>query len=211
MPLTCQHLLQTHSQAWKDATVHPFLEQCKLGTIQPLQFNTWLVQDYLFVVEFTRMVARSLVAAPPAHFDILLSGLGALKDELNWFHAKAAERHLDLATQPQPTCQEYCAFMESLDSQAYPVQAVALWAIELAYNQGWQLPGTMPAPYDEFADRWGNPGFTEYVGFLEQQADEALQTAAPEVQRQTEAAFLEVARLEQDFWQMAFNAVMGDG
>ncbi len=152
------------------------------------------------------MAARTLAIAPPAHFDLILGGLSAIKDELNWFKQKAAERQLDLNNQKQPTCTEYCDYMYSLAAMPYPVQATAFWAIELAYNQGWQLPGSMPEPYTEFADRWGNPGFTEYVKLLEQQADQALQTASEPIQQQAEAAFLKVASLEKDFWQMAFNA-----
>lgn len=206
MTLTCKQLLQNHTQIWQEATFHPFLAQCKLGTIKPNQFNTWLVQDYLFVVDFTRMVARALAVAPPLHFDVILGGLSALKDELNWFKEKAAERQLDFNTEKQATCTEYCDFMHSLAAMPYPVQATAFWAIELAYNQGWQLPGVMPKPYNEFADRWGNPGFTDYVKLLEQQADEVLETASETIQQQTEEAFLKVAKLEKDFWQMAFNA-----
>lgn len=206
MSLTCQQLLQQHAQDWREATAHPFLEQCKSGTIKPAQFNTWLAQDYLFVVDFTRMVARVLASAPAEHFDVILGGLNALKDELNWFKAKAAERQLALDAQKQATCTEYCEFMNSLGALPYPVGATALWAIELAYNQGWQLPGAMPEPYTEFAQRWGNAGFTEYVKLLERQADEALATAPQTVRLQAEEAFLKVARLEKDFWQMAFNA-----
>ncbi len=206
MVLTCSQLLQIHPQAWQDATVHPFLEQCKTATIQPAQFNTWLVQDYLFVTNFTRMAARLLAAAPVAHFDVLLAGMNALKDELLWFREKAAERQLDLTTPLQATCAEYCDYLAKLAATPYAVQATAFWAIELSYNQGWQLPGPMPAPYTEFADRWGNPGFTEYVALLEQQADEVLASASESVQQEAEAAFLTIARLEQAFWQMAFNA-----
>lgn len=205
MTITCNQL-QNNTQAWREATVHSFLEQCKSGAIQAGQFNTWLVQDYLFVVDFTRMVGRILAIAPPHHFDVILSGLSALQDELNWFKEKAAERQLDLNTQKQSTCIEYCDYIHSLATMPYPVQATALWAIEFAYNQGWQLPGAMPEPYTEFADRWGNPGFTEYVKLLEQQADEVLNTAPETVQQQAESAFLNVAKLEKDFWQMAFNA-----
>ena len=67
MSLTCPQLLQQHAQDWREATAHPFLEQCKSGTIKPAQFNTWLAQDYLFVVDFTRMVARVLASAPAEH------------------------------------------------------------------------------------------------------------------------------------------------
>ncbi|AFY75583.1 MAG: TenA family transcriptional regulator [Hydrococcus sp. C42_A2020_068] len=205
MTLTCQQLLQNHPQVWQQATVHPFLEQCHLGTIQPQQFNTWLVQDYLFVVEFTRFVARVLANAPQEHFDVILDGLSALKDELIWFEAKAAERKLNLKTQKQATTTEYSQYMAQTNEMPYPVQATAFWAIELAYNQAWQLPGTMPEPYAEFANRWGNPGFTEYVKLLEKQADEALATACDRIQKQAESAFIQIACLEKDFWNMAFD------
>lgn len=206
MPLTCQSLLETHAAQWTAATVHPFLEQCKTGTIKPQQFNTWLVQDYLFVIEFTRMQAQVIRNAPVHHIDPLLGGIIAIKDELNWFRDKATERQINLQTPRQPTCVEYCEFMASLESMPYAVHAVALWAIEFAYNQGWQKPGVMPDPYAEFANRWGNLEFTDYVKILATQADEALSAAPESVQQQADATFLQIAKLEQDFWQMAFNA-----
>lgn len=79
MTLTCDALLANHAAAWHRATVHPFLTGCKQGTILPAQFNTWLVQDYLFVKDFTRMVGHILGSAPDHHLDLLLGGLGASK------------------------------------------------------------------------------------------------------------------------------------
>ena len=206
--LTCSQLLSTHSHAWQMATVHPFLQQCQQGTISAEQFNTWLVQDYLFVNEFTRLAARLIAAAPTEHLDTLLGGMVALKDELQWFQRKAAERSLKLDTGPQPICRAYCQLMRSLSTAPYVVQATAFWAIELAYNQGWQNHSPMPAPYTEFADRWGNPGFTDYVKMLEQQADSALAQATETEQLEAQNVFLDVAKLEKDFWQMAFAATL---
>ncbi|PPT05668.1 Tthiaminease II like protein involved in salvage of thiamine pyrimidine moiety [Geitlerinema sp. FC II] len=200
----CQDLIERHPQLWHDATHHPFLDACQSGTIGLEQFDTWLVQDYQFVVEFTRFLANVLTGAPVEHFDVLLGGLVAIKDELNWFREKARERGLTLQTDKHPTGEAYTQYLASWEVKPYPVRATALWAIELAYNQGWQLPGKMAAPYDEFADRWGNPEFTEYVKHLERQADESLQAASEPVQQQAEAVFREVARLEREFWQMAF-------
>ena len=34
----------------------------------------------------------------------------------------------------------------------------------------------MPAPYREFAERWGSPEFSAYVEVLRRQADEAMAT-----------------------------------
>jgi len=204
--VTCKSLLETYKDAWDSATRHPFLDDCKSGEIKPGQFNTWLTQDYLFVTEFTRMVARVLIAAPVSHFDTILGGLSALKDELNWFREKAVERNLRLDSAMQDTNKRYCDFMESLSSEPYAVHATAFWAIELAYNQAWQLPGPMVEPYDEFADRWGNPGFTGYVSLLERQADEALKESSEAVHDRARDAFLKVAEFEKSFWQMAFEA-----
>ena len=205
MPLTCQQLLSQHPTEWQAATVHPFLAQCQQGTVQPPQFNTWLVQDYHFVIEFTRLAANLIQTAPAADLDILLSGIVALKDELTWFQAKATERQLTLDQPLQPTCQTYCRFMADLAQQSYAVKAVGFWAIELAYNQGWQRHSPMPDPYAEFADRWGNPAFTSYVQLLAQQADSALQSSDKTVQAEATEVFLNVASLEEDFWQMAYE------
>ena len=205
MSLTCKQLLETYRDAWHSATHHPFLEHCKAGTIQPAQFNTWLVQDYLFVTEFTRMVGRLLAAAPVSHFDTILGGLTALKDEMNWFRDKAAERNLKLDVPKQKTNQRYCEFMTDLAIAPYVIQATAFWAIELAYNQAWQIHSPLAKPYDEFADRWGNPEFTNYVSLLEKQADEALKNTSDFVHNRVKPVFREVAEFENLFWQMAFE------
>ncbi|NEQ49087.1 MAG: TenA family transcriptional regulator [Leptolyngbya sp. SIO3F4] len=207
MPLTCQQLLTKYPAQWQAATTHPFLAQCQQASIQPQQFNTWLVQDYHFVVEFTRLAASLIKSAPTAHFDLLLGGMTVLKDELNWFQAKAIERHLSLDLPLQPTCQNYCSFMTDLAHEPYPVKATGFWAIELAYNQGWQGHSPMPEPYAEFADRWGNTAFTNYVELLAQQANSALQGADNATQIEVEKTFLTVAKLEKDFWQMAYEGI----
>ena len=206
MGLTGKQLIQKYPHLWQEATEHLFIERCKLGTIEPEQFNRWLVQDFLFVIDLMRMVARVLATAPPHHFDVILGVLIALRTELKWLGKKTADRNIKLHLKKQASCQKYCEFLFCVATKDYAVQATAFWAMQLAYNQGWQLLGKMPYPYDEFAERWGNLEFTEYVRYLESQADEALQNAPEKVQQQAEEAFLQVARLEKDFWQMAFNA-----
>jgi len=205
MNITCQQLIERHADSWKQATIHPFLQACQSAKIQPQQFNTWLIQDYLFVIEFTRLLAKTLANAPAEHFDVLLGGLSAIKDELNWFQVKAKERNLDLNVEKQETCQAYCKYMQKVGNMSYPVQAVVIWAIELAYNQAWQQPGTMVPPYNEFAERWGNTGFTEYVKQLEKQANQALAEVDQETSKYLESAFVKIASLEKDFWQMAYK------
>jgi thiaminase len=202
--LTCDQLVLRHAAAWDAAIHHPFLEGCRTGTIAHGQFETWLIQDYLFVGEFTRLAARVLTTAPVEHFDVLINGLAALRDELSWFRTHAIARSLRLDAARQESCAQYCRFMERLSQAPYPVQATAFWAIEAVYNHAWRRASPMVAPYDEFARRWGSAEFGTYVEELARQADEALGSAPGAEQGQAETAFLEVLRLERLFWQMAF-------
>lgn len=89
--MSCAQFLQKHGQAWERALRHDFLKDCQHGTIRKSQFDTWLVQDFLFVQEFTRLAATLLSVAPYSDFDVLLGGLEALKLELSWFHVRLCE------------------------------------------------------------------------------------------------------------------------
>ena len=71
---------------WRDATEHEFLGACARGAISAVEFDTWVVQDYLFVRQFVRMAARLLASkeADEKTADLLLGGLVALDAELAW-------------------------------------------------------------------------------------------------------------------------------
>ena len=59
--------------------------------------------------------------------------------------------------------------------------------------------------YREFVEHWTTPEFTDYVAGLERAAGSALEAGSREDQERAEAAFLEVTRLEKDFWEMAWS------
>ncbi|KAL4437276.1 hypothetical protein ABPG75_004415 [Micractinium tetrahymenae] len=204
---TCAELLARHPGAWASAVTHPFLQECKAGTIGENQFDAWLVQDYFFARAFTRFHAHALAKAPYESFDLLLAGLGAMKDELLWFQDLIKQRGLHLDCPAHPVTQRYLTFMEGASKQPYAAHAVAFWAIERAYNGAWgsHMEG-MAQPYRTYAERWGSAGFGEYCRGLERQADAALQAASEQERRQAEALFLEVCDLEREFWQMAYTA-----
>lgn len=204
---TCAELLARHPAAWASAVEHPFLQECKAGTIGETQFDAWLVQDHFFARAFTRFHAHALAKAPYPNFDLLLGGLGAMKAELLWFQDLIMQRGLHTDCPEHPVTRRYLTFMDGASKQPYAVHAVAFWAIERAYNEAWgsHMAG-MAQPYRTYAERWGSAAFGEYCRGLELQADEALQAASEPERRQAEALFLEVCDLEREFWQMAYTA-----
>eukprot|EP00775_Hariotina_reticulata_P002683 gene2683-2984_t len=195
-------LLNGLEEKWAQATVgHEFIRACISGSIKREQFDRWLVQDYLYVRGFTAFAGAVLASAPDKHQEVLISGIAALTDELSWFQKKASERGM------QSACQAYRAYLKQLQSAPYVIQAVAFWAIELCYNQAWGavLQQGQGTELKEFAHRWGNPEFGEYVQQLQHQADEALEQS-PDYTKAAKETVERVAELECGFWSMAFSA-----
>jgi thiaminase/transcriptional activator TenA len=133
----------------------------------------------------------------------LIRNVAALEAELTWFEAKAKALNLSLSAAPHPVTAAYGAFLKTLEQRPFATAMTATWAIERAYLEAWQsaLPG-QPI-YREYIERWTNPGFASFVDELEQTTALALESGSAD--QKAEAAFLEVAKLEQAFWEMAWS------
>ncbi|KXZ50549.1 hypothetical protein GPECTOR_16g724 [Gonium pectorale] len=219
-PATTKSLIEGCGEAWKQATLHPFLDAVADGSIKPEQFNTWLVQDYHFVRAFVRFTATTMASAPDAHMATLLGGMAVLQGELAWFREKAAQRGLDLdGAELQPACRAYRDLMAELQygpggaaatggsgGAPYAVKAAAFWAIEACYNTAWGgLLGRTGPEYSEYVSRWGSPEFGQYVEVLAAQADAALAQEGPEVAASAAEVVKRIADLEVRFWGMAYG------
>ncbi len=202
--MKARDLIERHDRSWREAIRHRFLDGVRTGTLPAGAFETWLVQDYLFVLGGLAFQSRLIPRAPRRDQALLIGGLAALEAELGWFEAKASERALALDAFPRPANAAYGEFLTNLEREPYASNITALWALELAYLEAWRNAAPGHPDYRPFVEHWTTPEFADYVSGLEQAADAALDEASGEVQQRAEAAFLEVARLERDFWAMAF-------
>ena len=202
-------LLDHHQEEWREATHHSFLEAVSEGSFPAGSFEAWLAQDYLFASDLLVFQARLLARTPRPAQAVVAGGLVAIEAELSWFEEKARERGLDLETPRHPTTVAYRDLMTILEGEPYPVAVTALWAIEQAYLEAWRGAAPGYPDYREFVEHWTTEEFAGYVAGLREAADAALETADEDERKQAEAAFLEVARLEREFWEMAWSG--GDG
>ncbi len=195
MPVT--DLLHRSAGEWARATRHPFLTAVRDGTLPDGAFDTWLVQDALFVADLLAFQARLLARAPRPAQAVLAAGAVSLVAELDWFDRQAAVRGLDLAAAPRPATTAYAALLRRLDGAAVGTALTALWTIERTYLDAWShaAPGT-PA-LREFVEHWTVPGFAGYV------AD--LAAAADGLGEPDGAVFAEVVAAEVAFWDMALS------
>jgi thiaminase len=198
-------LLDHNPGAWREATQHPFLDAVRVGALPAGAFQAWMVQDYLFATDLLVFQSRLLARAPRPDQAVLAGGLVAVEAELGWFEGLAAERGLGLGEARHPTTVAYRDFLLGLDRESYTVGITALWALERAYLEAWRSAAPGHPDYREFVEHWTTPEFADYVTWLEESADSALEAGDEREQEQAEAAFLEVTRLEKDFWEMAWT------
>ncbi len=202
-------LLERNPEAWQAATRHPFLEAVREGSFPSGAFEDWLVQDYLFVGDALVFQARLLPRAPRAAQAVLAGGLVAIEDELGWFEAHAEERGLALDAPRHPTTAAYRDLLAGLEYEPYPAAITALWAVERAYLEAWRGAAPGHPDYRQFVEHWTTPEFAGYVRGLEEAADDTLEHCSEQERERAGITFLEVARLERDFWEMAWSGGVG--
>lgn len=196
-------LLERHPAAWREAVRHPFLDGVREGTLSAGTFDSWLAQDYLFVADLLVFQARLLARAPRPAQAVLAGGLVALEAELGWFEDKAAGRGLEGPR--RSTTAAYRDLLTRLDSEPYLAGITALWAIERTYLEAWKSASPGHPDYREFVEHWTTAEFADYVAGLEKAAGLALESGNEDERGRAEAAFLEIARLERTFWDMAWS------
>ena len=198
-------LLERNPVVWKEATRHPFLEAVREGSFPAGAFEAWLARDYMFVRDALVFQALLLARTPRSAQAVLAGGLVGIEAELGWFEEQAERLGLALDTPRHPTTAAYRDFLAGLEREPYPIAITALWTIERAYLEAWRGAAPGHPEYRQFVEHWTTLEFADYVAGLEEAADNALRNSGEQVRERAEAAFLEVTRLERDFWEMAWS------
>jgi thiaminase/transcriptional activator TenA len=194
--MTGAALVRRYAKEWRNATQHPFLDGIRDGSLPRAAFETWLLQDYLFVSDLSRFQARLLSVAPPAGQRAVAGGLAVLEAELGWFEQQAQQLHLDLDVKRDAVTEVYRQELLSyVDNWASGI--TALWTGERGYLESWAGVTPSAPAYQEFVEHWTHPDFGAYVHDLEVLVDAS---------GADEGAFLAICGLEQDFWEMAWNS-----
>jgi thiaminase len=198
---TARALLAWSAPLWHRLTAHPFITGVADGSLDPAEFDRWLVQDYAFVLGFRRFVAGLLVAAPDARAaDVLGAGLGPLQAELDLFRREAANRGLDLGEEPSPTTLGYTSYLYASLADGYPVALTVLYGAEKAYYDAWaavRAGARHSSPYWPFVDNWSSDAFAGWVAAVARLLDAAA-PAGPVPPMCT--AFDRTVRFELRFW-----------
>lgn len=212
-------LKQAAAREWESYVGHAFVRQLGEGTLPEAAFRTYLVQDYLFLIQFARAWALAAYKSRTiADIRAAQAGLAGILDETE-LHVRLCERwdisrdDIEAAPEHQATV-AYTRFVldcgaagDLLDLQV----ALAPCVIGYAEIANKLAPNGLEAlgehPYREWIGEYAGEAYQAVAAGARRQLDDLAERSMTD-RRFTELAVLfgKASRLEADFWQMGLDA-----
>ena len=207
-------------QTWLDYTRHAFVEGMRDGTLPRAAFLHYLIQDYVFLVHFSR--AWSLAVVKAETIDEMKVCAGTVDALVNH------EMALHITTCAAEGIKEETLFnsIEALENLAYTRYVMdaglqgdfldmmaALAPCVMGYGEiGLRLKADMnaDAPYEEWINTYADVGYQDVCINVGTMMDAAIDRRLGDMSASPRAIFLQerfttATRLEVGFWQMGLN------
>jgi thiaminase (transcriptional activator TenA) len=204
------------ASVWEAQHEHPFVRGIGDGSLEPARFRRYVRQDYLFLIDYGRLLALACARAPRLELAERFAELAraTLLDELALHRSYAAEweiaaDELEAAT-PAPATRAYTDYLlrtAALGDFAELVAALlpCMWA----YSEIGQRLAKRGRPENELYARWIDSYADEEFARLADWCREACDEAAGEVgsagRERMRRAFVESSRHELAFWQACWE------
>jgi thiaminase/transcriptional activator TenA len=208
--------------AWNQATPVlqairglPFNRELAAGVLAPERFQRYIIQDALYLGQFSRALAIAAAKAPDsAAIEVFArSAMEAVAVEQALHERYLTEFGIDpgtlSATEPSPDCLAYTSFLlATAHQEPWEVLVAALlpcfriyWVVgcEIARET---KPGN---PYRAWIDTYADPRFGEAVERVIVIADRAAEKVAAATRAKMFAAFLRATQYEWLFWDGAYR------
>jgi len=204
---------------WQSYVEHDFVRQMAAGTLPQAAFRTYLVQDYLFLIQFARAYALATYKSRTlADINAAQAGLAAILGEME-LHVRLCGRwglspdDIEAAPEHQATV-AYTRFVLDCGAAGDLLDLhVALAPCVIGYAEiGRNLvPNGIDAlgdhPYREWIGEYAGEAYQDIAAQARRHLDDLAARAMTE-RRFADLAVLfgKASRLEADFWQMGLDA-----
>jgi thiaminase/transcriptional activator TenA len=199
---------------WEAQHAHPFVRGIGDGTLERARFDHYVRQDYLFLIEYGRMLALGAARAPDlatmARFAQLTQEI--LVTEMDLHRSYAAELGIhDLETERMtPTTRAYTDFLVRVAATGDFAELVAaLLPCMWGYAEIGANLAAHGRPDDERYARWidtyASEEFAQLATWCRELMDAAAARLAPGAHGPLVEAFVTSSRYELAFWQAAWE------
>jgi thiaminase/transcriptional activator TenA len=201
---------------WDAQHRHPFVRGIGDGTLDLEKFRFWIRQDYLFLIEYSRLLALATARAPDLDTMRRFADLvhETLHDEMDLHRSYSADLGIAAAHLEQeemtPTTRGYTDFMLRTAAVGdFAELLAALLPCMWGFNEiGLRLAADGP-PDDERYARWiemyASDEFTELVDWLRELTDRIGTGLAGAARDRMRDVFLTSSRYELSFWEMGWT------
>ena len=206
---------------WARYVEHEFLRQLQVGKLPEAAFKAYLVQDYLFLIQFARAYALAVYKGRNlADMRAAQAGLSAILDVEMDLHVRLCGRwglsEDDLEAAPEHAATiAYTRFVLDCGASGDLLDLhVALAPCVIGYGEiaariaGQEIATLSRHPFREWIMEYSGEPYAVVAASARRHLDELAARAMTE-QRFAELAALfgKASRLEADFWQMALDSV----
>jgi thiaminase/transcriptional activator TenA len=214
-----ERLKTATSAEWRAYTGHPFTDAMADGSLAEAAFRHYLVQDYLFLIEFARAYALAIYKSPSlADMRESAAGLSAILDVEMDLHIKlCAGWGLSSGDLEQaPPAVEMLAYTRYVLDAGMRGDLLALKVAlapcvigyaEIATRLA-SRPDALAAtnPYSVWISEYAGAPYQEVAANARAQLERlASRYATPAREAELIAIFREATRLEADFWEMGWR------
>ncbi|WP_257349032.1 thiaminase II [Pseudalkalibacillus decolorationis] len=216
----CNRLFEKVSPIWEENHNHPFVQGIGRGTLDKDKFRFYMVQDYVYLIEYAKLFALGAVKARDVktmgEFAKLLDS--TLNEEMS-LHRQYAQQfgitpeELEKA-KPASTTLAYTHYMLHVSDNGTLAELVSallpcMWSYSEIGKELSKIPGaTEHEFYGEWVKMYASDDFGALSTWLIGLLDEIAEGKSEEELEYLEEIFLNTSRFEYMFWDMAYNKEM---
>ena len=208
--------LRHNCPTWNDYTQHDFVKQLAAGTLAADSFRHYLVQDYLYLIHYTRVMALSVYKSDTlAQMRVGQAGINAMLDmEIGMYLDFCRQWSIPLeqvenASESAVTI----AYSRYILDAAMTGSLAELYAAIAPCLMGYGEIGKRikeqgfitDNPYQPWINVFSSDEFQAITAQNEAQIDTLLAAASPAQADKFQRLFNTAARMEVNFWQQALD------
>lgn len=201
---------------WEAQHSHPFVQGIGDGSLDIEKFKFWVRQDYLFLIDYARLLALAVARAPDLDSMRRFADLvhSTLNVEMNLHRSYAADFGISTAEleaeEKAPTTRGYTDFLlrvAALDEFSGLIAALlpCMWGFSDLGQRLAQGPGPADERYAKWIEMYSSEEFAELADWCRALVDRVAAGLPEDTLRRMEDAFLTSSRYELLFWQMAWR------
>ena len=213
---TSERLRASCDALWEECFAHPFVQGIGRGDLAEDRFRRFLEQDYLFLVDYARVLAYGSAKAPDLEAQTWFAKLLAatLSTEMELHRQTCTEWGISAealaGTGPLPTTVAYTSFLlRTAAAGDIDDLSAALLPCQWGYADIGTRLRAQGLPdhrrYAEWIDAYADPGYVALTEWLRGFVDRLGDDADAETYARREEIFRTTLRYELAFWEMAWS------